>query len=72
MPVILYCSELWGLENKFQDAHPFEYLHMKIMKKILGVFCKITNAACRVELARLPLKSKVLVAAIYLLINYIL
>ena len=60
----LYCSELWGLENEFQDANPFEYLHMKFIKESLGVHCKDSKEACSAELARLPLESKVLVAAI--------
>ena len=37
---------------------------MKFIKEILGVHYKATNAACRAELARLPLKSKVQAAAI--------
>ena len=52
-----------GLETTFKDSDPFEYIHMKI-KGILGVHYKATNAACRAELARLPLKSKVQAAAI--------
>ena len=62
--VILYCSELWGLETTFKDSDPFEYIHMKFIKEILGVYYKATNAASRTELARLPLKSKVQAAAI--------
>ena len=58
LPVNLYCSELWGLENEFQDAYPFEYLHMKFIKESLGVHCKDLKAAFRAELARLPLESK--------------
>ena len=64
LPVILYCSELWGLETTFKDSDPFEYIHMKFIEEILGVHYKATNAACRAELARLPLKSKVQVAAV--------
>ena len=37
---------------------------MKFIKEILGVHYKATNAACRAELGRLPLKSKVQTAAI--------
>ena len=46
------------------NTDPFEYIHMKFIKEILVVHYKATNAACMVELARLPLKSKVQAAAI--------
>ena len=59
VPVILYGSEIWGLETSLNDSEPFEYMHMKFIKEILGVHYKATNAACRAELGRLPLKSKV-------------
>ena len=64
VPVILYGSEIWGLETSLNDSEPFEYMHMKFIKEILGVHYKATNAACRAELGRLPLKSKVQTAAI--------
>ena len=38
---------------------------MKFIKEILGVHYNATNAACRAELGRLPLKSKVQTAAIH-------
>ena len=62
--VILYGSEIWGLETTLNDSEPFEYMHMKFFKEVLGVHYKATNAACRAELGRLPLKSKVQTAAI--------
>ena len=37
---------------------------MKFIKEILDVHYKATNAACRAELERLPLKSNVQTAAI--------
>ena len=35
-PVILYCSEIWGVTTAFKDSDPFEYLHLKFIKEILG------------------------------------
>ena len=46
--VILYCNEIWGLETNFKDSEPFEYIHMKFIKEILGVHYNATNAAIRV------------------------
>ena len=57
-PIILYCSVIWGITTAFKDADPFEYLHLKFIKEVLGVHCKATNAACRPELNRLRLKVK--------------
>ena len=66
--VILYCSEIWGLETTLNDSKPFKYMHMKFIKEILGVHYKATNAASRAGLGRLSLKlslkSKVQTAAI--------
>ena len=39
-------------------------IHLNFIKEILGVHCKATNAAYSAELAKLPLKSKVLIAAV--------
>ena len=39
-------------------------MHIKFIKEILVVHYKATNAACRAELGRLPLKSKVQTTAI--------
>ena len=64
VPVVLYGSEIWGLETSLNDSEPFEYMHMKFIKEILGVHYKATNVACRAEIGRLPLKSKVQTAVI--------
>ena len=52
------------MENTLNDPEPFEYMHMKFIKESLGVHYKATHAACRAELGRLPLKSKMQAAAI--------
>lgn len=59
-PIILYGCEIWGADNKFKDTDPFEHLHIKFIKEILGVHSKATNAACLSELNRYPLKVKIL------------
>ena len=64
LPIITYCSEIWGIFSNFKDTEPFEKLHLKFIKEILGVHCKATNDACRAELCRLPLKSKILYSSI--------
>ena len=48
----------------FKDSDPYEHLHLKFIKEILGVQYKSTNAACRAELNRLPLKAKVQCSAL--------
>ena len=63
-PIILYCSELWGINSAFKDSDPYEYLHLKFIKEILGVHCKAINTACRSEsINRLPLKAKIQISA---------
>lgn len=58
-PILLYCSEIWGAVCAFKDSDPYEHLHIKFIKEILGVHSKTTNDACRAELARTPLRSKI-------------
>ena len=58
-PVLLYGSEIWGTTITCHDSDPFEHIHLKFIKEILGVHSKSFNAACRAELNRLPLKSTV-------------
>ena len=64
VPIILYGSEIWGVRNNLKDSEPFEHLQMKFIKEILGVHSKATNVACRAELARTPLKTKIQFSAI--------
>ena len=58
-PIILYGCEIWGVDSSFKDSDPFEHLHIKFIKEILGVHCKASNAACLAELNRYPLKGKI-------------
>ena len=60
-PVLLYGSEIWGTTFNFQDSDPFEHIHLKFIKEILGTHSKSFNAACRAELNRLPLKATALI-----------
>jgi hypothetical protein len=38
LPISLYCCEIWGLESalKCKKSDPYELLHTKFMKEILG------------------------------------
>ena len=67
VPIILYGSEVWGVCNKFRDSDPFEHLHPKFIKEILGVQCKTTNVAYLAETNRTPLHLKIKLSAIKLL-----
>ena len=58
--MVLYCSELWSLTCAEKDTTPYEYLHLKFIKEILGVHSKASNDACSAELNRLPLRGKIL------------
>ena len=60
VPILLYGSEVWGVNSTFKESDPFEKLHIKFIKEILGVHCKASNNGCRAELNRIPLKSKIL------------
>jgi hypothetical protein len=53
VPIILYGSEVWGVGNKFRNSDPFEHLHLKFIKDMLGVPCKTTNVACLAETTEL-------------------
>ena len=48
-PVMLYCSELWGIACAEKDTTPYEYLHLT------EIHTKTSNDACRTEINRLPL-----------------
>ena len=61
VPILLYGSEIWGLyETSCKESESYEKLHLKFIKEILGVHCKVTNDACRAELCRLPLRNIIL------------
>lgn len=72
LPILLYVSELWGIESatNFSKASSFMYekFHIKFIKEILG---KTTNSACLSELNRLPIGSKIIMYSIKFL-NHII
>jgi hypothetical protein len=49
-----------GVDSTFKDSDPFEKLHIKFIKEILGIHCKASNDGCRAELNRTHLKCKIL------------
>jgi hypothetical protein len=51
-PVLLYCSEIWGIYNNIDENSIIEKFCMKFIKEFLGVHCKTTNAPCRADLLR--------------------
>jgi small nuclear ribonucleoprotein (snRNP)-like protein len=70
-PILTYGSEVWGVDSTFKDSDPFEKLHIKFIKEILGIHCKASNDGCRAELNRTPLKSKILFS-IFNFMNHII
>ena len=58
-PIILYGSEVWGIGKPPNDSDPYEHLHLKFIKEILGVNSKTTNIACLIETNRTSLHLKV-------------
>ncbi len=64
-PIALYGSEVWGpLTNPSQDLtkwekHPIETLHAELCRNILHVHRHTTNNACRAELGKYPLITKI-------------
>ena len=61
LPITLYGCEVLGLDSALKQKNdPYENLHVKFIKEILGVHCKTSNDACRSELGRLPLRTKIL------------
>ena len=68
-PVILYGSEVWGISNTFRDSDPYESLHLKFIKEILGVHYKTSNMACIAETNRSPLHLKVQINILKFLIH---
>ncbi len=64
-PIALYGSEVWGpLTNPSQDLtkwekHPIETQHAELCKKILHVHRHTTNNACRAELGKYHLITKI-------------
>jgi hypothetical protein len=66
-PICMYGSEVWGAYiqdwNKYNfkekifmnEAHPFEKLHIKYCKRILGLSRKASNFGSKCELGRFPI-----------------
>ena len=54
-PILLYSSDLWGT-LKLPKNNPFENLHMRICKQILGVQKQTTNVGVLLELGQVPLE----------------
>ena len=52
---MLYCSDFWGI-LKMPKNNPFENLHMKFYKQLLGVQKQTTNIGVLLELGLVPLK----------------
>ena len=40
LPILLYGSEIWGATFYFKDSDPFEHVHLKFIKEILGTHSK--------------------------------
>ena len=59
VPLMLYCSKIWGITCPVNDSTLYEYLHLKLLNEILGVHSKTSNDACRAELNRLPLRGEI-------------
>ena len=69
VPILLYNCEVWGLQNSFKDSDPFEHIHLKFIKECLGVHYKSSNSACRQDLNRLPLYSRIQYSAVKYLLH---
>ena len=41
-----------GIDCNFKDTDPFEHLHIKFIKEILGLHSKATTVVCLAELNR--------------------
>ena len=53
-PILLYASDFWGV-LKTPNNNPFEKIHMKFCKELLGVKIQTTNIGVLLELGQLPL-----------------
>jgi hypothetical protein len=49
-PVLLYCTEIWGVDLSSNNISSIEKFHLKFIKDILGVHCKTSNAGCLADL----------------------
>ena len=53
-PILLYCSDIWGADERLNDISPIEQVHTKFLKQLLQVNTKATNIGVRAELGRIP------------------
>ncbi len=70
-PILLYGCEIWGIfgwwSNKspciiqylLNPKHPFELVHTKLCKNILGIHKKASDLMAKAELGRFPLMSNI-------------
>ncbi len=54
-PILLYCSDFWGI-LKMPKNNPYENIHMKFCKQLLGVQKQTTNIGVLLELGQVPLQ----------------
>ena len=54
-PILLYSSDFWGI-LKLPKNNPFENVHMRVCKQILGVQKQTTNVGVLLELGQVPLE----------------
>ena len=58
-PILLYGSEVWGIETKEPDSkNPIEAVHIKFCKLLLGTSRFSANIACKGELGRFSLNQE--------------
>ena len=53
-PILLYASDFWGV-LKTPNNNPFEKIHMRFCKELLGVQIQTTNIGVLLELGQFPL-----------------
>ena len=54
-PILLYASDFWGV-LKLPKNNPFDKLHLRFCKELLGVQIQTTNSGVFLELGQLPLE----------------
>ena len=54
-PILLYCSDIWGADERLNEISPIEQVHTKFLKQLLQVNTKATNIGVRAELVRIPI-----------------
>lgn len=62
--VFFYCCEIWGVDFLLKDILVIEKFYVKFFKDIFGLYCKVFNVGCLVELNRLLFWFKILFLSI--------